>query len=36
VGVGQVSVWGIDCIVLESSEKTAYLESRLGHVVLGC
>jgi hypothetical protein len=36
VGVGQVSVWGIDYIVLESSEKTAYLESHLGRVALGC
>jgi hypothetical protein len=25
VGVGQVSVWGVDHIVLEASEKTAYL-----------
>jgi hypothetical protein len=37
VGVGHVSVWGIDRIVFESKlKKTAYLESCLGHVALGC
>jgi hypothetical protein len=34
--VGQVSEWCIDYIEYEASTKIAYLESRLGCVVLGC
>jgi Uri superfamily endonuclease len=34
--VGQVSEWHIDYIEYEASAMTAYLESHLGCVALGC